>query len=43
MRVGVMMGPERGRYATKVERSPSRRAVGGGGGAFLRLDSADSR
>ena len=43
MRIGVMVGPERGRYATKVDRLLRRRPVGRGRRAGLGLGPADPR
>ena len=43
MRIGLMVGPERGRYGTKVAAAPGRRPVGGGGRAGHRVDPPDPR
>ncbi len=43
MRIGLMIGPERGRYRTKVERLAGRRPLGRGGRTGHGVDPADPR
>ena len=43
MRIGVMVGPERGRYAHEGRAPPRRRPLGGGGRRLLDLGPADPR